>query len=187
MKKRLLISVTLFLLIGCPTEYPINDLFIDSNTNTESKEIQTQPPQEIDSQKDKQEQPPLPIQEPTIQEDKQEQEAKQEQEEQREQVIKSVFEGSWITNTINNAYAVLQFTGNTFVYDSHDVMGMCFKTGTLTGSFTFTENTITLTSYDIIITMVYNFRANGNIVFENYEGNKLFYSGFETLKKENYL
>jgi hypothetical protein len=108
----------------------------------------------------------------------------EEEPEEGEQEQETIFEGGWITNIKNNAFATLEFTNNNFVYVSNDSMGMYYRSGSYSGTFTFTENILTLTTPDIVFTMIYNFRNNGSLLLENLGGNVLLNSGFEILTKQ---
>jgi hypothetical protein len=175
MKKSKNLSVVMLLLLifsfaGCPMDAKDGEPL----QQTQRKQIQEQ--QEQIQQEKSQESTPQQERGESLQ---QEQESEQEQEQE-----KTIFEGAWITNTINNSFAVFEFTGSNFVYFSNST-GMYFRSGSFTGTFEFTKKMITFTTADNIFIMYYSFQNNGGIlVFEDTGSNRLLYADFEKLTKQ---
>jgi hypothetical protein len=92
------------------------------------------------------------------------------------------FEGTWVME-VNSVSATYKFTNNNFVFSSNDTTEQYFAKGPFSGTFEFTETTITFTTTDKTWTLDYAFQ-NGMLSLSNSQGDNPTKLGNGTLTKQ---
>jgi hypothetical protein len=78
------------------------------------------------------------------------------------------FEGTWVME-VNSVSATYKFTDKNFEFSSDDAAETYFATGPISGTFEFTETTITFTTTDKTWTMDYTLQ-DGKLLLTNNTG-----------------